>query len=334
MKAVVVGSGGWGTALAMVLSDNGHDTTLWSHRAEKAAQMEKERENPLLKGVRLPEKLHITADLACLQDADLVVSAPPSFAVRETGRKIAPYLRPETILVTVSKGIERDTNLRLSEVLQEETHNLCKVVALSGPSHAEEVAIRMPTGCVAACPDRKAARFVQDAFMNAYFRVYTSYDIIGVELAAALKNVVALSCGVCAGLGFQDNTKALLMTRAMAELTRLGERLGGTRRTFGGLAGMGDLIVTCTSLHSRNNRAGMLIGQGKTVQEAMEEMGAVVEGYYAAESIHQLAEKEGIDMPLCNAIYQVLYQGKNVLEVVKELMNRAKKDELLETTWL
>ena len=192
----------------------------------------------------------------------------------------------------------------------------------------------MPTGCVSACPDRAAARFVQDAFMNDYFRIYTSYDIIGVELAAALKNVVALSCGICTGLGFQDNTKALLMTRAMAELTRLGEQLGGTRRTFGGLAGMGDLIVTCTSMHSRNNRAGILIGQGKTVKEAMDEVGAVVEGYYAAESIHQLAEREGVDMPICRCAYEVLYRGKEVRDVVTELMTRAKKDELLEKTWM
>ena len=334
MKAVVLGSGGWGTALSQVLCDNGHETYLWSHNPAKAEEMAKTRENPLLKGVILPESLHITSDLGCLEGADLVVSASPSFAVRETGRKMAPYLRPETILVTVSKGIERDTNLRMSEVLQEETHHICKVVALSGPSHAEEVGVRMPTGCVSACPDRTAARFVQDAFMNDYFRLYTSYDIIGVELAAALKNVVALSCGICTGLGFQDNTKALLMTRAMAEITRLGERMGGTRRTFGGLAGMGDLIVTCTSLHSRNNRAGILIGQGRTPQQAMEEVGAVVEGYYAAESIHQLAEREQVDMPICRCAYEVLYHGKQVRDVVTELMTRAKKDELLETTWL
>ena len=170
--------------------------------------------------------------------------------------------------------------------------------------------------------------------MNDYFRVYTSYDIIGVELSAALKNVIALSCGICAGLGFQDNTKALLMTRAMAEITRLGERLGGTRRTFGGLAGMGDLIVTCTSMHSRNNRAGMLIGQGKTPREAMDEVGAVVEGYYAAESIHQLAEHEDVEMPVCRCAYEVLYQGRDPKEVVPELMGRAKKDELLERSWL
>lgn len=334
MKVVVVGSGGWGTALSQVLCDNGHDTWLWSHNPAKAAEMEQTRENPLLKGVRLPDALHITGDLDCLQGADLVVCAAPSFAVRETGRKIAPYLTEKTVLVSVSKGIERDTNLRMSQVLQEETKNICKVVALSGPSHAEEVGIRLPTGCVSACPDRAAARFVQDAFMNDYFRIYTSYDIIGVELSGAMKNVVALSCGICAGLGFQDNTKALLMTRAMAELTRLGEQLGGTRRTFGGLAGMGDLIVTCTSMHSRNNRAGILIGQGKTVEEAMKEVGAVVEGYYAAESICQLAEKEGVELPICNCAYEVLYQGKDARSVVSELMGRAKKDELLERTWM
>ena len=334
MKAVVVGSGGWGTALSQVLCDNGHDTWLWSHNPGKAAEMEQTRENPLLKGVKLPDALHITGDLDCLQGADLVVCAAPSFAVRETGRKIAPYLTEKTVLVSVSKGIERDTNLRMSQVLQEETKNICKVVALSGPSHAEEVGIRLPTGCVSACPDRAAARFVQDAFMNDYFRIYTSYDIIGVELSGAMKNVVALSCGICAGLGFQDNTKALLMTRAMAEITRLGEQLGGTRRTFGGLAGMGDLIVTCTSMHSRNNRAGILIGQGKTVEEAMKEVGAVVEGYYAAESICQLAEKEGVELPICNCAYEVLYQGKDARSVVSELMGRAKKDELLERTWM
>lgn len=334
MKAVVVGSGGWGTALSQILCDNGHNVFLWCRNPAKAAEISERRENPLLKGVRLPESLHITGDLSCLEGAEMVVSAVPSYAVRETGRKLASWLRPDSVLVSASKGIERDTNLRMSQVLQEEIHNICKVVSLSGPSHAEEVIIRMPTGCVSACPDRAAARLVQDAFMNDYFRIYTSYDIIGVELAAALKNVVALSCGICTGLGLQDNTKALLMTRAMAEITRLGEQLGGTRRTFGGLAGMGDLIVTCTSLHSRNNRAGILIGQGKTPQEAMAEVGAVVEGYYAAESIHQLAEREGVEMPICRCAYEVLYHGKQVQDVVTELMGRSKKDELLETAWL
>ncbi len=334
MKAVVLGTGGWGTALSLVLCDNGHDTYLWSRTEKKARELEASRENPLLAGVRLPENLHITGDISVAWDADLVICASPSFAVRETAEKVKAYLRRETILVTVSKGIERDTNLRMSQILQEVTENRCKVVALSGPSHAEEVALHLPTGCVSACPDRAAARFVQDAFMNDYFRVYTSYDIVGVELAAALKNVVALSCGICAGLGLQDNTKALLMTRAMAEITRLGEMLGGTRRTFGGLAGMGDLIVTCTSMHSRNNRAGILIGQGKSVRQAMEEVGAVVEGYYAAESVHQLAEREGVEMPICRCAYEVLYHNKPVGEVLTELMGRAKKDELLERTWM
>ena len=334
MKAVVLGTGGWGTAISQILCDNGHETYLWSHNPAKAAEMAKTRENPLLKGVILPEALHITGDLDCLRGADLVVSAPPSFAVRETAKKMAPYLAEKTVVVSVSKGIERDTNLRLSQVIGEEIRNICKVVALSGPSHAEEVGIRMPTGCVSACPDVTAARFVQDAFMNDYFRVYTSGDIVGVELAAALKNVIALSCGVCDGLGYQDNTKALLMTRAMAEITRLGLKLGGSWQTFGGLAGMGDLIVTCTSMHSRNRRAGIRIGQGKTPQEAMEEVGAVVEGYFAALSIHQLSQREGVEMPISRCAYEVLYEGKQVRSVVRELMTRAKKDELLETVWL
>lgn len=328
MKAVVVGSGGWGTALSMVLCDNGHDVTLWSHDPAKAAEMAKTRENSKLKGVRLPDSLKISGDLNCLKGAELVISATPSFAVRETGKKIAPYLTPETVLVSVSKGIERDTNLRMSQILTEVTGNICKVAALSGPSHAEEVSIRMPTGCVSACPDLKVARLVQDAFMNDYFRVYTSEDIVGVELSAAMKNVVALACGVCDGMGYQDNTKALLMTRAMAELTRLGEKLGGTRQTFGGLAGMGDLIVTCTSMHSRNRRAGILLGQGKSVGQTLAETGGVVEGYYAAASMHQLAEKTGVEMPICRCVYEILYRQRPVQEVARELMSRARKGEI------
>lgn len=333
MKAVVVGSGGWGTALSMVLCDNGHDVTLWSHDPAKAAEMTKTRENSKLKGVRLPDSLKISGDLNCLKGAELVISATPSFAVRETGKKIAPYLTPETVLVSVSKGIERDTNLRMSQILTEVTGNSCKVAALSGPSHAEEVSIRMPTGCVSACPDLKVARLVQDAFMNDYFRVYTSEDIVGVELSAAMKNVVALACGVCDGMGYQDNTKALLMTRAMAELTRLGEKLGGTRQTFGGLAGMGDLIVTCTSMHSRNRRAGILIGQGKDPQAAMKEVGAVVEGYYAAKSAYELGKAKGIDMPITDAAYKVLYEGADVREAVQALLSRQRKSESEDAGW-
>lgn len=332
MKTVVLGSGGWGTALALVLCDNGHETTLWSHDPEKAELLRKTRQNPLLPGVILPEELTVSGDISCVASAELVVCASPSFAVRATARAAAPFLREGMVLVSVSKGIERNTNLRMSQILGEETGGTCKVSALSGPSHAEEVSIRMPTGCVAAAEDAATAKLVQDAFMNDYFRIYTSPDIVGVELSGAMKNVVALSCGICDGLGFQDNTKALLMTRAMAELARLGERLGGSRLTFAGLAGMGDLIVTCTSMHSRNRRAGILIGQGKSPQQAMEEIGAVVEGYYAAESVHQLAERMGVEMPICACAYEVLYHGKQVRDVVAELMTRAKKDEM-EFSW-
>ena len=359
MKAVVLGGGGWGTALALVLCDNGHDVTLWTHNADKARKIASDRENPMLPGVKLPENLKITGDLSCLSDLDMdlnpaddinnnknnkniIVCAVPSFAVRETAKKIAPLLNKNNnnlinnniIIVSASKGIERDTNCRMSEILWFETGRKYSITALSGPSHAEEVGLRLPTGCVAACPERGAARFVQDAFMNPYFRVYTSYDMIGVELCAAMKNIIALTCGVCDGMGYQDNTKALLMTRAMAEMARLGEKLGGSRRTFGGLAGMGDLIVTCTSMHSRNRRAGILIGQGLDIQTAMKRAGGVVEGYYAAASVKQLAEQEGVEMPICQCAYQVLYENRDIQSVTAELMGRARKDELLDAAWL
>jgi len=328
MKTVVLGSGGWGTALAMVLCDNGHDVTLWSHSQEKAALMAQTWVNPLLPNVELPASLKFSGDPKCVQGAEIVVSASPSYAVRSNIRLAAPFLKEGAVLVSVSKGIERDTNLRMSQLVGEETGGRFPVTALSGPSHAEEVSVRLPTGCVAAGESGEAVKLVQDAFMNRNFRVYTSPDIVGVELGGALKNVVALSCGICDGMGFQDNTKALLMTRAMGEIARLGETLGGQRQTFAGLAGMGDLIVTCTSMHSRNRRAGILIGQGKTAREAMDEVGAVVEGYYAAESVYQLGQRAGVEMPICTCAYQVLYQGRQVRDVVTELMTRSKKDEL------
>lgn len=327
MKITVLGTGGWGTALSQVLCDNGHTVTLWSHNPEKAEQLTRTRENPLLPGVKLPEALTFTGSMDQLGQQDLVVFATPSYAVRTTAAKAAPFLRPGTPLVSVSKGVERDTHDLMSQIIEEEVQKSCKVIALSGPSHAEEVGRRIPTGVVAAHPDEAAARLVQDAFMNEYFRVYTSPDIVGVELAAALKNVVALSCGVIDGMGYGDNTKALLMTRAMAEMGRLGEKLGGRRETFAGLAGMGDLIVTCTSMHSRNRRCGILIGQGKSAQEAMEEIGAVVEGYYAADSVRQLAEQTGVEMPICRCAYEVLYKNKSTQSVVRELMTRARKQE-------
>ena len=331
MKTVVLGSGGWGTALSLVLYRNGHPVTLWSHVPEKAAYMERARENPRLEGVPLPPELRLTADMGCLTEAELVVVAVPSYAVRETAHAAAPLLRPDTLLVTAAKGIERDTHLRMSQILEQETGGAFPIAALSGPSHAEEVGRGLPTGCVAASVSQAAALTVQDAFMNDRFRVYTSPDIVGVELSGALKNVVALACGICDGMGYQDNTKALLMTRAMVELCHLGEQLGGDRQTFGGLAGMGDLIVTCTSEHSRNHRAGIMIGQGMEPQQALKKVGAVVEGYYAAANAQALAEKAGVEMPIAQAAYEVLYQGRDVHAVITDLMGRAKRSELDES---
>ena len=332
MKAVVLGTGGWGTAISQILCDNGHETYLWSHNPAKAAEMAKTRENPLLKGVILPEALHITGDLDCLRGADLVVSAPPSFAVRETAKKMAPYLTEKTVVVSVSKGIERGSSLRLSQVIEEELNGTCPVVVLSGPSHAEEVGRHIPTGVVAAAETLEHARLVQDLFMNPRFRVYTSPDRIGTEICAALKNVIALCAGCSDGMGCGDNTKALLMTRGLAEMARLGVALGGKKETFTGLAGVGDLIVTCCSMHSRNRRCGILIGQGKPVQQALDEIGAVVEGYYAAANARTLAQKAGVEMPIAQAAYEVLYEGRDPKLVVIDLMGRAKRSEL-EESW-
>ena len=333
MKVAVLGCGAWGTALALVLHQNGHDVTMWSYRADEIEQLRSTRESRRLKGVSLPETMSFSAEFDCTAGCDLVVFATPSFAVRRTAAAVAPFLNEKAILVSVTKGIEADTGLRMTEIIAQETGDICKVVALSGPSHAEEVARGIPTGVVAACGDLDAAQLVQDAFMNSVLRVYTNPDIVGVELGGALKNVIALSCGVSDGMGLGDNTKALMMTRGMAEMARLGVAMGGNSETFAGLSGMGDLIVTCTSMHSRNRRAGILIGQGKNTQEAMDEVGAVVEGYYAAASARMLAEKMGVDMPICRCAYEVLYENKQTKEVLMELMNRAKKDETAENNW-
>ncbi len=333
MKITVLGSGGWGTALALVLLDNGHQVSLWCRRPDKCREMRITRENPLLKGVPLPEALHITDSFDTLPESDMAVMATPSFAVRATAKQAAPFLREDVTAVSVSKGIEKDSSLRLSQVIEDELHGRGRVVVLSGPSHAEEVGRGVPTGVVAASRDMEAARLVQDAFMNPRFRVYTNADVVGVELGAALKNILALCCGISDGMGLGDNTKALLMTRGMTEMARLGVALGGRKETFAGLSGMGDLIVTCTSMHSRNRRCGILIGQGKPVQEAIAEVGAAVEGYFAALSAHQLAEKLGVEMPICDCAYGVLYEGRPVQDVVEQLMTRSKRHEADES-WI
>ena len=333
MKITVLGSGGWGTALSILLHDNGHEVTLWSYEAHEAETLRATHENPMLKGVVLPDGITFVSDFASVSGSDMVVFATPSFAVRQTAKNAAPFLRPGTAVVSVTKGIEGKTGLRMTEVIRQEIQDSCQVAALSGPSHAEEVGRKVPTGVVAACADLKMAELVQDVFMSPVFRVYTNPDIVGVELGGALKNVIALCCGVSDGMGLGDNTKALLMTRGMTEMARLGVALGGRSETFAGLSGMGDLIVTCTSMHSRNRRAGILIGKGASAQQAMQEVGATVEGYYAAQSAHMLSEKVGVEMPICRSAYEVLYEGRPVQHVLEDLMGRQKRGEADEN-WL
>lgn len=331
MNVTVVGSGGWGTALAIHLCKNGHRVTLWSHNPEKAAALAATRRNPMLPGVPLPPELACSGDPACVRGRDMVVLAPPSFPFRAVCRTVAPYLDRQTLLVSVTKGIEPETLLRMSQVAEEVTGHC--VAVLSGPSHAEEVARGVPTGCVAACREKAAAEAVQDAFISDRFRVYANPDVVGVELSGALKNVIALCAGISDGLGFGDNTKAMLMTRGLTETARLGVALGARSETFAGLAGVGDLIVTCTSMFSRNRRAGILIGQGKTAQEAMKEVGAVVEGYYATKSAVELARKAGVSMPIAEEAYQVLYEDKPASEALFDLMHRQKNNEVEDAGW-
>lgn len=332
MKTAVIGSGAWGTALALRLLKNGHDTTLWCHKEENARKILANRCNPRLPGIHLPEAMKITSDPACVADCELVVIASPSFPIRQVCRSIAPYLRSDVLMVSVTKGIESGTLLRMSQIVEQETKR--PVVVLTGPSHAEEVAQDIPTGCLAASENKEYAELVQDAFMSDTFRIYTSPDAVGAELGGALKNIIAMCAGVIDGLGHGDNTKAMLITRGLTETARLGVSLGAHKDTFAGLAGIGDLIVTCTSRHSRNRQAGMLIGQGKTPQEAMQEVGAVVEGYYAAKSAWELSRKQGVDMPIVRAAYQVLYEGLSAEEAVHTLLDRQRKAESEDAGWL
>lgn len=332
MKIMVVGSGGWGTALALSLLKEGHSVLLWSFRREESEYLALCRENPYLKGIALPDGLSYTYDAADAVGQEMLVFVTPSFAVRSTAKLFAPYLSENAILVSATKGIETDSGLRMTQIIEAETGK--KVVALSGPSHAEEVGRGIPTGVVAACEDKELAEKVQLAFMGEHLRVYTCPDAIGVELGAAHKNVIALCAGICDGMGFGDNTKALLMTRGLAEVARLGMALGAKRETFAGLAGIGDLIVTCTSMHSRNRRAGILIGQGKTPADAMEEVGAVVEGYYAAAAAYRLAEQYDVDMPITKAAYKVLYEGADPAVALERLMQRGKTAEADYAQWV
>ena len=334
MKITVLGSGGWGTALALLLLENGNEVTMWSWCQEESDRLRTNRENPMLAGVTLPETLGLTADMSCVKDSDVVLLATPSFAVRSTAAQLKSLARPGTVLVSVGKGFEKGTSLTLSQVIRSEVGATCPVVVLCGPTHAEEVGRGVPTAIVAASADKRAAELVQDLFMSPRFRVYTSSDVVGCEIGAGLKNVIALCAGVIDGMGYGDNTRAMLMTRGLTEMARLGIAMGGDQRTFAGLTGVGDLIVTCTSVHSRNHTYGEMIGKGVAPDEALKAMnGKVVEGYYAAATGMELARKYGVELPITNAAYEVLYEGKSVPEEFHKLMTRRKNHEV-EDAWV
>lgn len=333
-KAGVIGSGSWGTALARVLSKNGHEVTLWSRREEESRMLREERENKLkLPGVKIPDDILCTTDLEqTVEGKDILVLATASPSIRSMAKKMAPYVAAGQLIVDVSKGIEESTLMILTDVIAQEIPQ-CRAAVLSGPSHAEEVGRDIPTTVVAGAKDRETAEYIQNLFMNKVFRVYTSPDMLGIELGGALKNVIALAAGAADGLGCGDNTKAALITRGIAEMSRLGVAMGGHIETFNGLTGIGDLIVTCASMHSRNRRAGILIGQGKTMQEAMDEVKMVVEGVNSAKAAKTLAEKYGIDMPIVQEVNQVLFEDKPAREALADLMLRDKKIEHPELPW-
>jgi glycerol-3-phosphate dehydrogenase (NAD(P)+) len=331
-KVTVLGAGSWGTALAMVLTENSHDTLIWSHREDQANEINERHTNEkYLPNIHLPEKLTATSDIkSAVEHGEILVFAVPTKAIREVAGQVMNYLDKKVLIVHVSKGIEPDTLKRISEILEEalDPRVVEDIVVLSGPSHAEEVVLHHPTTITAACANLRSAEKIQDLFMNHYFRVYTNTDVIGVELGGALKNVIALAAGISDGLNYGDNAKAALITRGLAEIARLGVRMGGNPFTFAGLTGMGDLIVTCTSVHSRNWKAGNMLGKGMKLDEVLENMGMVVEGVRTTKAAYQLAQKYDVSMPITTSLYQVLFENKDPKDAVDELMHRLKKREI------
>lgn len=333
-KVGILGAGTWGSALAILLSSNGHDITLWTKIEKEARLINDNRDNlKNLPGASLPETVKITLDLkeACT-GRDILVMAVASPFIREVSEEASRYIRKGQVIVNVSKGLEDDTLLTLSEVVNQEIPQ-ADVAVLSGPSHAEEVSRLIPTTVVVGAQTRETAHFIQDVFMNEVFRVYTSPDITGIELGASLKNVIALAAGVIDGLELGDNTKAALMTRGIAEISRLGVKMGGRIETFSGLSGIGDLFVTCTSNHSRNRNAGYLIGKGYTMEEAMKEVNQVVEGVNTARAALMLAKKHEVEMPIVEQINQVLFEGKTAREALYDLLGRDKSKEYKSLEW-
>ena len=333
-KIGVIGAGSWGTALALLLHTNGHQVSVWSIVESEIEMLKTTHEHrDKLPGVRLPEDMEFTTDLqASIQGKDMLVLAVPSPFTRSTSKLMSKYVAQGQIIVNVAKGIEEDTLMTLSEIIEQEIPQ-ADVAVMSGPSHAEEVGRRIPTTIVVGAKYKKTAEFISNCFMNEVFRVYISPDVLGIELGGSLKNVVALAAGIADGLGYGDNTKAALITRGIAEITRLGVAMGGKAETFSGLSGIGDLIVTCASMHSRNRRAGILIGQGKTMNEAMTEVKMVVEGVYSAKAAMQLSAKYGIQLPIIEQVNKVLFEDKSAADAVKELMLRDKKIEVSDIPW-
>lgn len=331
-QVTVLGAGSWGTALAIVLAENGHDTLLWTHRQDQADEINNGHTNKkYLPDTVLPSALRATASLEeAAGHGKTIVVAVPTKAIREVCGELSKLLIEPKLFVHVSKGIEPDSLLRISELMKEsiKREQIEEIVVLSGPSHAEEVVLQHPTTVTAASESLAAAEKVQDLFMSQYFRVYTNDDVIGVEIGGALKNVIALAAGITDGLSYGDNAKAALITRGLAEITRLGVKMGGNPFTFSGLTGMGDLIVTCTSVHSRNWRAGNMLGKGLKLHEVLEQMGMVVEGVRTTKAAYQLAQKYDVPMPITTALYQVLFSDKEPKQAVDELMIRMKKAEI------
>lgn len=327
-NVMVIGAGGMSTAVTILLNANGHKVRMWSPFREEADMINNLHEQvQRLPGVKISEDTRCTTDFEeAAYGCDAVVMAPPAQKTRENAKRIAEYIKGEKIIITCSKGIEESTRMILSDVISQELPS-ARVAVLSGPSHAEEMARGIPTVVVAASESRQAAEFTQDLFMSPGFRVYTNTDIKGVELGGALKNIIALCAGISDGLGFGDNTKAALMTRGIAEISRLGTAMGARAETFAGLTGIGDLIVTCTSMHSRNRRAGILIGKGKSVREAIDEVNLVVEGVTTTRPAYELALEYSVSMPITAEAYNVLFNGKNPRQAVSDLMVRDKRSE-------
>ena len=326
-KIGVIGAGSWGTALAILLNENGNDVTLWSHRETEAEHMRQSRECSKLPGIKIPEAVEITSDLKqAVSGKKVLVMVVPSRCMRETAELLKECVAPGTYVISAAKGIEDETLFTMTDIL-EQVLPQTDVAVLSGPSHAEEVAKLLPTTCVIGAHTEETARFLQELFMGPMFRVYISSDMLGIELGGALKNVIALAADIADGMGYGDNAKAALITRGSVEIGRLGIRMGGKPETFFGLTGIGDLIVTCASMHSRNRRAGILLGQGYTMKEAMKEVNMVVEGVYSAKAAMALARKYDTELPIIEQVNQILFEGKDPKKVVADLMLRDKKTE-------